>query len=282
MLKVRTKIFLKLFILILVWPFIFILLASNFLELKTSLSQRLLLDLVQDDVNSPHPTIFCIILSEKTSLKSKAKTVFTAWGHKCSDYRFISLLPGRNLTTDRIDTTYNNLFKVLKPEGLFNDTYGNLSYKVLHAFEDVYRMRPDFGWYLKADDDTFIFYDNLRDFAATKNASEPVTFGYEYGEWVYGGYNSGGAGYLLSNEAMRRLVSSWRKVSWEMMGEEDIEVARILRSVGVFPQSSLDEKGRERFHCLEILDHYKGYFPDWLLSNAKNPVKNVGRWPRHG
>ena len=221
-----------------------------------------------------HPAIFCVILSQTKNLDTKAKVVYNAWGHKCSDYRIVSLIPGLNLTNDRIDTTYDNLFKVLKPEGLFNDTYGNLTYKILLAFEDAYKIRPDFDWFLKADDDTFIFYDNLRDFAANKNRSDPITFGYDFKVNVPRGYHSGGGGYLLSNEAMKRLMKTWRSFK-NIGGTEDVEVAKILRSVNVSMGSSLDNKEHERFHPLSITYHYDGAYPDWMFQYAKNLLKKV-------
>ena len=239
-------------------------------------SQRFLLE---RHTNLDHPTIFCVILSQNKNLDIKAKSVYTSWGYKCSDYRLISLIPGHNLTTDRIEMNYENLFLVLKPEGLYEDKYENLTYKILFAFEDVFKLQPNFDWFLKADDDTFIFYDNLRDFVETKKPSDPITFGYDFKVIVPGGYHSGGGGYLLSNEAMKRLMKTWR--SFKNIGEtEDVEVAKILRSVNVSMGGSLDHKGRERFHPLDIADHYTGNFPDWILEYAKNPVKNV-RFYRH-
>ena len=62
----------------------------------------------------------------------------------------------------------------------------------------LYNEYNDFDWYLKADEDTFIFIDNLRQFVADKNASLPVTYGYDFKLKVEQGYHSGGAGYLLS------------------------------------------------------------------------------------
>ena len=56
----------------------------------------------------------------------------------------------------------------------------------------VFDKFNDYDWYLKADDDTYIFMDNLRDFLKTKNSSSPVTFGYDFKTDVPYGYHSGG------------------------------------------------------------------------------------------
>jgi glycoprotein-N-acetylgalactosamine 3-beta-galactosyltransferase len=240
--------------------------ANVFLQVKKTAS-----------ISKSDPKIFCIILSQAKSLETKAKATYSSWAHKCTDYRFISLIPGHDLTDKKIDIAYDNYMKVLKPGGLVNDTYGRLGAKVVQAFEDVYKMEPNYDWYLKCDDDTFVFYDNLRDFVAAKNRAEAITFGYDYGEWVYGGYHSGGGGYLLSHEAMKRFNSDWRLRS-RIGGAEDVDIAKALRVSNVTMGKSLDEKGRERFHALALWNHYLGRFPDWLVRNSKNPIKNVRIW----
>ncbi len=277
MLRNLTK-FLKLLSIgaILYWTMFYVFMSPKNLTEINKPSQRLLLE---RHTNLDHPTIFCVILSQNKNLDIKAKSVYTSWGYKCSDYRLISLIPGHNLTTDRIEMKYENLFLVLKPEGLYEDKYENLTYKILFAFEDVFKLQPNFDWFLKADDDTFIFYDNLRDFVATKKPSDPITFGYDFKVIVPGGYHSGGGGYLLSNEAMKRLMLKWRHsmhlLQGPFKGVEDVEVASLLRTVNVSMGSSLDDKGRERFHVLNFMRYYTGNLTHWIHGYAKNPVKIV-------
>lgn len=66
---------------------------------------------------------------------------------------------------------------VLEPPGLVNDTYEQLTDKVMLAFKHIYLNYPDYDWYLKADDDTFIFTENLRFFLSLKNPKKPISFG---------------------------------------------------------------------------------------------------------
>jgi len=63
---------------------------------------------------------------------------------------------------------------------------------------------------------------------------------------------SGGAGYVLSREALDRFVLRAMRDSQqcrrEADGVEDVEMGQCLASVGVAAGDSRDEHGRERFH----------------------------------
>ena len=83
---------------------------------------------------------------------------------------------------------------------------------------------------------------------------------------------------MLSKESLRRFYtahnnpnSSCRKDG----GAEDVEVAKCLRNEGVYPGKSLDDQNRELFHPLPFHDHFRGSFPDWMLSYAENPLETV-------
>ena len=215
------------------------------------------------------PTIFCIILTSENNIKTKAETVYKAWARKCDNYTFVIKRNG----SATLDSTLN----ILEPPGLVADTYDKLTDKVLLTIKYLHESVKQYDWYLKADDDTMIFVDNLRAFVATKNKTDPVTYGYNFKTIVERGYHSGGGGYVLSEEAFNRLGVEVRKnfSFCENTGTEDVDVAKCLRKLKVYPGSSLDQHGRERFHPLSIEHHYTGYFPDWLIWYASNPVKKV-------
>ena len=95
--------------------------------------------------------------------------------------------------------------------------------------------------------------DNLREFISDKNASLPVTYGHDFKVIVERGYHSGGAGYLLSKEAFTMFGKELNnKTDWNYGGCEDVDVARVLRKLKIYPEKSLDSKGRERFHPFDI------------------------------
>ena len=230
------------------------------------------------------PLIYCIILTTAKNLPNKAKVIFDSWASKCDNYTFVSKLPRSDSkihsiknSHERLEIKYRNLFNVLKPKDFTLDRYAALTTKVLTSFMDVYKHHPHYDWYLKADDDTFLFVDNLRNFVSEKNSNNPVTYGFNFEKYVDGGYHSGGAGYLLSHGALNTLTEKLysNKSYCVNQGIEDIDVAQCLRDLNVYPQNSTDELNRERFHPLSLTDHFNGNFPDWLKTYSQNKPKKV-------
>jgi hypothetical protein len=223
------------------------------------------------------PRIFCFILTQSKSVSTRAKVVYDAWAHKCDNYKFIIKFPANMTKNNEIVQFASELKNVSESEGFElndlvepanfdEDKYNDLTNKVFLTYIYLYKKYNYYDWYLKADDDTFVFVDNMRQFLADKDPKQAVTYGYNFKVIVENGYHSGGAGYLLSNEALQRIGKklSADKASCSSTGTEDVDVARCLRTLGVKPGNSTDSIGRERFHPLSIYDRYNGVIYEWL------------------
>ena len=125
--------------------------------------------------------------------------------------------------------------------------------KTREAFKYIYEHHLDnVDWFLKADDDTYVILENLRHLLKGRDTTLPIYFGRRFKPYVSQGYMSGGAGYVLSKEAVIKLVEvglrDSRKCRTDPGGAEDLEMGQCLQNIGVKAGDSRDELGRETFH----------------------------------
>ena len=138
--------------------------------------------------------------------------------------------------------------------------WNHLTDKTMNGFRYMYDHHfDDADWFMKADDDTYVIVENLRYFLADKNPDEPVFYGQRYHN-MWGVFTSGGAGYVLSKEALRRLATAGRdpKVCHQTGDKEDVRLAWCMEHLGVKMGNTKDDDGRETFF---------GWKPDAIINN---------------
>ncbi|PVD33020.1 hypothetical protein C0Q70_08468 [Pomacea canaliculata] len=174
----------------------------------------------------------------------RARAVKKTWGTKCDLLLFFSSANNTEIPTIGLDVKEGR-------EHLFG--------KTAQAFDYIYENYfPLADWFMKADDDTFVVVENLRHFLYDKNASEPLLTGHRFDlSHLDVSHQSGGAGYVLSKEALRRYGTRRRKPP-ECIAKstnEDVEMSRCLQQLGVTLLSSFDDKRRSHFHPYQPVFH---------------------------
>lgn len=104
--------------------------------------------------------------------------------------------------------------------------------------------------------------ENLKYFLYQFSEYDPLFFGTKFNQLVYQGYMSGGAGYVISKEALRRLViesiPDHNLCEKFGTGHEDVDLGSCLENVGVLAGDSRDlstSEKRGRFFPYDPASH---------------------------
>lgn len=129
-------------------------------------------------------------------------------------------------------------------------------FKFLAAVSRAWRMRPERRWYVFYEADTYMVWDNMFRLLENFDPDTPLYFGSPSPGRDDMWFGNGGPGYVISREAMRRLV----KYDWDAM-------------TGEYQGSKLTER-----HWDELMHNCCGdSVVGWALWTEK--VKLSGLWP---
>lgn len=198
------------------------------------------------------------------NLEKKARHVKFTWSRHCNVVVFMSSVDDPNFPTVGLGT---------------KEGRDQLYWKTIRAFHYAYEHHLDEAdWFLKADDDTYVIVDNLRLVLASHSPDEPVYFGRRFKPYVKQGYMSGGAGYVLSKEALRRFVDGFKSEKCTHTSSvEDLAMGQCMQKMGVVAGDSRDSVQRETFHPFVPEQHLTAKFPKsfWYWSYCYYPIVEV-------
>lgn len=210
--------------------------------------------------------VLCWIMTQPKSHKKKARHVKATWGTRCNYLLFMSSGEDKDLPSVKLNVSEGRNALWSKTKEAFKHVYQHYLTKV--------------DWVLKADDDTYVVVENLRYVLSQQNSSERLYLGCHFKPFVKQGYMSGGAGYVLSKEAVRAFVEEAlpkKSCRQDAGGAEDLEMGKCLEQVGVRIVDSRDHLGRHRFLPLAPRFHLiPGAIPkkDWFWKYIYHPVKS--------
>ncbi|XP_052064997.1 glycoprotein-N-acetylgalactosamine 3-beta-galactosyltransferase 1-B-like [Mytilus californianus] len=208
--------------------------------------------------------VLCYVMTCPKNLETRAIHVKKTWGKRCNILLFMSSVSNSSFPTIGLNVSEGRQHLTQKESGAFD-----------YIFEN-YRDKAD--WFLKADDDTYVILENLRYFLKDYNTSDPIFFGHHFKMFSKQGYFSGGAGYVLSREALTRLGTKGKdpKLCRKDGAASDAATGQCLEKVGVKVVNSSDALGRSRFHCFQPESHLFGDYPKWYYKyDANGPRKGM-------
>uniref|UniRef100_UPI0037E881D2 glycoprotein-N-acetylgalactosamine 3-beta-galactosyltransferase 1-B n=1 Tax=Semicossyphus pulcher TaxID=241346 RepID=UPI0037E881D2 len=205
--------------------------------------------------------ILCWVMTGPNNLEKKARHVKSTWSRHCNIVIFMSSVDDPDFPTVGLGT---------------REGRDQLYWKTIKAYHYAYEHHAnEADWFLKADDDTYVIVDNLRLVLANHTPEEPIYFGRRFKPYMKQGYMSGGAGYVLSKEALRRFVEGFKsKVCTHTSSTEDLALGQCMEKVGVLAGDSRDSLHRETFHPFVPEQHLTSKFPKsfWYWSYCYYPI----------
>ncbi|MBN3296527.1 C1GTB galactosyltransferase, partial [Amia calva] len=212
--------------------------------------------------SAPPVRVLCWVLTSPATLWVKALHVRNTWGRYCDRLLFMSSTADPSFPAVGLNTSEGR-------GALYNKTMA--AFSLLHD-----RHLQEADWFLKADDDTYVVMQNLRLLLSRYPPNRPVYLGRRFKPFVQQGYMSGGAGYVLNREALKRYVQGLRDGSCPPLTEfEDLEVGICMDNLGIPARDTRDRLQRETFHPLApdfIIPPWLNS-PSWYKEYSYYPVK---------
>jgi len=187
--------------------------------------------------------ILCWVMTGPQNHYTKAIHVKKTWGSHCDKLLFMSSQADKDLGAVALD---------------IKEGRQQLWGKTKQAFRYVFENHIDEAdWFMKADDDTFVVVENLKNLLKDFNTNDPIGFGHNFK--YLGGYFSGGAGYVLSKEALKRFTQVGLKNSSlckeDDGGDEDVNMGACMKNLNITRGDSRDSQERKRFFPFHPADH---------------------------
>ncbi|KAL9900524.1 glycoprotein-N-acetylgalactosamine 3-beta-galactosyltransferase 1-like [Glossina fuscipes fuscipes] len=192
--------------------------------------------------------ILCWIMTNSENYIKRAIHIKKTWGKRCNKLLFMG---------SRNHEDWNSI-ELAVGEG--RDQLWN---KTKAAFTYIYKYHlSEADWFLKTDDDTYIIMENLRYLLYPYSPETPIYFGCEFRmrrkiTRQIAMFMSGGAGYVLSKEALRRFIKEAIPISDSQAFNEDVELGVSLKKANVVDGCSLDSQGQSRFFPMHPRFHLK-------------------------
>ncbi|XP_033115876.1 glycoprotein-N-acetylgalactosamine 3-beta-galactosyltransferase 1-like [Anneissia japonica] len=214
--------------------------------------------------------VLCWVMTSPKTLLSKAQHVKNTWAWRCDKTLFMSSVENRTFPSIGLNVSEGR-------NALWAKTKAAFTYIYEHHFDEA-------DWFVKADDDTFLIVENLKYMLASYKPSDPIFFGHNFKHFTPQGYMSGGAGYVLSKEAVDRFINRAlpdpKKCKQAGSGAEDVEMGKCLHNVNVVAGDSRDSLHRHRFMPFGLGSFLlKGSLPKkfWYWSYQKYPLHEVSK-----
>lgn len=198
------------------------------------------------------PRILCMVYTMEENHHTNIRVIRETWGPGCDGFLAFSTrddprIPAISLAHDGAEE-YSNMWQKVRSIWKFVGT---------HYLED-------FDFFFQGGEDLYVLPQNMRNYLADaiEDPTEEDFFGGR--RFQFGGndfFNSGGAGYALSQATLRKYVTTGLDhpecFAQKHSSMEDVFIAKCLKKAfGIDVVDTRDDQDRERFHPFAPAAHY--------------------------
>lgn len=207
-------------------------------------------------------TVLCMVMTSPET-HYRTEHIRATWGKRCN----VLLLFSRSVDNETVPTV------VLPVAAGDNYEWRRTKQAFKYVHDNHYLDEVD--WVLKTDDETFVVVENLRNLLVHYDSYDAVYFGRYVtpGSGAHG-YMDGRAGYVLSEEAVRRFVVEGvvgnKTCRDDSTVDDDLELGKCMELLKVKAGVSKDRLGRTKFHPKKPSDHIRLKLINNTLLNLTN------------
>lgn len=237
----------------------------------------------KDSFVVPAPKLMCLVYTMADAHANRIRAMQQTWAGGCDGFLAFSTESDPRLPAIS-----------LEHEG--PEAYENMWQKVRSIWKFVgTHYLDDYDWFFIGGDDLFVLPHNLKTYLASlthKDGTNPKAKEYFVGRRFNSGgrdyFNSGGAGYTLSQATLRKFLAAMDDARYcsadKRTSMEDVMIARCLSHLDIHFTDTRDARGRERFHPFapgshliwkppkpgQERDWYEDYNKEWGILEGKD------------
>ncbi|XP_026327583.1 glycoprotein-N-acetylgalactosamine 3-beta-galactosyltransferase 1-like [Hyposmocoma kahamanoa] len=194
--------------------------------------------------------ILCWVITHPPNHDKLPVAIKDTWGRKCTKLVFLSTEHDESIPTVKLPVREGRDYLWGKMKAAIHYIYKN--------------HRQDADWFLRTDDDTYVIMENLRYLLSNYDHRKPLYLGCRFRSHTPQGYMSGGAGMVLSRDALDRVVKRGLRATnlcdeGDEGDDDDAKIGICLHRVGVKAVDTRDSEQRGRFWPFSPQDHVVPY-----------------------
>lgn len=186
---------------------------------------------VPNETLKPRQRIFCLIITSNEALNTQARAINQTWARECDKHMFVTKL---EKNSSQIELT--KPLPIIQPQTYLPENSISSTKDMFWTYKYIWNRYSNFDWYLKTDDKTFFFIQNLRNYL--QNQSHPSNAKNCANDWSSSfkkNPSQSHTSFVLSRGALEKFSKSlmYSRNYCSSMGHEYIDTNNCLKKLDI-------------------------------------------------